>query len=157
MGFVGDDIVLWHWYSCISLFVYGQLVPGAAFHYECPISFYILYMKQMQMDHLQNIWMKLIWSNFMRIHWQKVMLLFHGQSKLSPDPNIYWNCMFFFLLLKFKLLIDNWIKNRPKGVPKNQNNFFTFGHNSWWKRPNILFSKLYMVTKSGIFPQQKLG
>ena len=37
---------------------------------------------------------------------QKVMSLFHGQSKLSRDLNIYRNCMFFFLLLKFKLLID---------------------------------------------------
>ena len=51
-------------------------------------------------------------------YWQKVMSLFHGQSKLSPDLNIYRNCMGFFLLLEFKLLVDNWIKNRPEGVPK---------------------------------------
>ena len=35
--------------------------------------------------------------------------------------------------------------------------FFTFGHNSWWKKPKVLFSKLYTVTKSWISPQQKLG
>ena len=58
------------------------------------------------------------------------MSRFHGQSKLSPDLNSYLNCMVFFLLLKFKLLVDNLIKNRPKGVPKSQNKFFTFDHNS---------------------------
>ena len=42
-----------------------------------------------------------------------------------------------FFLLKFKLLIDNYIKNRPEGVPKSQNNCFTFDHNLRWK--NLMF------------------
>ena len=45
----------------------------------------------------------------------------------------------------------------PKGVPKSQNISFTFGHNSGWKKPYILASKLYMVTKSAISPKWKLG
>ena len=70
------------------------------------------------------------------------MSLSHGQSKLSPD--LAWSL---FLLLKFKLLIDNFMKNRPEGVPKSQNYCFTFGNNYI----------LYMVTKSGISPQWTLG
>ena len=34
-----------------------------------------------------------------------------------------------FLLLKFKIFIDNLIENRPEGVPKNLNNCNIFGHN----------------------------
>ena len=58
------------------------------------------------------------------------MSFFHGQSMLSPDLDVYQNCMAFFLMLRFKLLIDNFMKNRPEVVPKSQNNCFTFGHNS---------------------------
>ena len=98
------------------------------------------------------------WSNFMRMHIGKKLchsFMVNLSSLLTLIfIEIAWGL---FLLLKFKLLVDNIIKNRPKGVPKSQNNFFTFGHNSWWKNPEVLFSKLYTVTKSWISPQQKLG
>ena len=99
-----------------------------------------------------------IWSNFTRMHVDKKLCHFFMVNLSSLLTLIFikiaWSL---FLLLKFKLLVDNWIKNRPEGVPKSQNNFFTFGHNSWWKNPEVLFSKLYTVTKSWISPQQKLG
>ena len=95
---------------------------------------------------------------FMRMHIDKKLCHFFMVNLSSLLTLIFIEIAWgLFLLLKFKLLVDNIIKNRPKGVPKSQNNFFTFGHNSWWKNPEVLFSKLYTVTKSWISPQQKLG
>ena len=72
-----------------------------------------------------------IWSNFMRMHiGKKLGPFFMANQSLFLTlifVEIEW---FFFLPSEFKLLIDNFIKSRPKGVPKSQNNFFTFGHNS---------------------------
>ena len=66
----------------------------------------------------------LIWSNFMRMHIEKKLCHFFmvNQSLLLTliFIEIAWG---FFLLSKFKLLVDNWIKYRPKGGPKSQNNF----------------------------------
>ena len=74
---------------------------------------------------------KHIWSNFMRMHIGKKLchsFMVNLSSLLTLIfIEIAWGL---FLLLKFKLLVDNIIKNRPKGVPKSQNIFFTFGHNS---------------------------
>ena len=99
-----------------------------------------------------------IWSNFMRMHIDKKLCHFFMVNLSSLLTLIFIKiALFLFFLLRFMLLSDNWIKNRPEGVPKSQNIFFTFGHNSWWKKPNVLFSKLYMVRKCGISPQQKQG
>ena len=97
------------------------------------------------------------WSNFIRMHIDKKECHFFMVNLSSLLALIFMIIACFFLLLKFKLLIDNWTKNEPKGVPKSQNIFFTFGHNSWWKNTNVLFSKLYTVSKNRISPQQKLG
>ena len=102
-------------------------------------------------------WSVHIWSNFMRMHIDKKLCHFFMVNQSSLLTLIFIEIAWgFFLLSKFKLLVDIWIKNRPKGVPKSQNNFFTFGYNSGWKNPNILTSKLYKVTKSVISPQRKL-
>ena len=50
------------------------------------------------------IWTRTTRSHVVKFHenayWQKVMSLFHGQYKLSPDLNIYRNCMGFFSSVK---------------------------------------------------------
>ena len=55
------------------------------------------------------------------------MSLFHGQSKLSPEFDIYQNFVF-FLLLEFTLFINNFMKNRHKDVQKIRNDYSTFGY-----------------------------
>ena len=59
-----------------------------------------------------------------RMHIDKKLCHFFmvNQSSLLTFIFIEIAC-FSFLLLRFKLIINNWIKNRPKSVPKSQNNF----------------------------------
>ena len=60
-----------------------------------------------------------IWSNFMRMHIHKKLCYFFSVNQSSLLTLIFieiaWD---FFLLLKFKLLVDVFIKNRSKDVPK---------------------------------------
>ena len=65
-----------------------------------------------------------IWSNFMRMHIDKKVCHFFTVNQSSLLRLIFIEIAWAsFLLLKSKLLIKNWIKNRPKGVPKKQNIF----------------------------------
>ena len=75
-----------------------------------------------------------IWSNFMRMHIDKELCHFFMVNLSSLLTLIFIEiACFFFLLLKFKLLIDNWIKNRPEGFfyhelwPKGKTLFWLFG------------------------------
>ena len=57
------------------------------------------------------------WSNFIKMHIGKEL----NQSSLLTL--VFIKISRFFLLLKFKLLINNSFKNIPDGVPRSQNIF----------------------------------
>ena len=86
-------------------------------------------------------WEHCIWSNFMRMHIDKKLCHFFMVNLSSLLTLIFIKIAWgLFLLLTFKFLIDNWIKNRPEGVQKSQNNF---QNNSWWKKKQKFYSLNY--------------
>ena len=69
-----------------------------------------------------------IWSNFMRMHIDKKLCHFFMVNQSSPLNLIFIKIVCFFLLLKIKLFINNFMKNRHKDVPKIRNDYSTFGY-----------------------------
>ena len=111
------------WKSDITFCQYRSLWNLTICRYRCQKKHH--YFRKVAIGHSKN---KSVYSfaghpvHMVKFHeeryWQKVMSLFHGWSKLSPELDFARNCMFVFSTVKIWVVNQLYYEKKTLGVPK---------------------------------------